>query len=96
MKLSAIVVDSSDNVATALHELQMGESITVEVGNNKREVILTESITKGFKFALQNINQGQSVIKYGEVIGLATKVIVRGEKVHIHNVEGQKGRGDKL
>ena len=95
MKQSAIVVEKSDNVATALRELQKGEFILVEIENYKIEIILSESISGGFKFALQNINQGESIIKYGEVIGLATKDIARGQRVHIHNVEGQKGRGDK-
>jgi altronate dehydratase small subunit len=95
VKKSAIVVDKSDNVATALRILKKGESIPVEIGNDKLEIILSESISEGFKFALQNINKGESVIKYGEVIGTATKDIVSGQGVHIHNVEGQKGRGDK-
>jgi altronate dehydratase small subunit len=35
------------------------------------------------------------VIKYGETIGLATSDISPGEHVHVHNVEGQRGRGDR-
>lgn len=94
MKQSAIVVDGRDNVATALRELRKDESIPVEVGNNKLEVTLSEPIPAGFKFALKNIKKGEPVIKYGEIIGLATKDIAIGWQVHIHNVEGQKGRGD--
>ena len=96
MKQMAIVVDEKDNVATALVELQKRKSIQIEVGDHKLEVSLIESIPGGFKFALQDINQGEPVIKYGEVIGLAVKNIFRGQKAHIHNVEGQKGRGDRL
>jgi altronate dehydratase small subunit len=35
------------------------------------------------------------VRKYAEVIGLATEKIARGQHVHVHNVEGLKGRGDQ-
>ncbi|MFC1973885.1 UxaA family hydrolase [Chloroflexota bacterium] len=95
MNHSAIVVENHDNVATALRNLSYGESIRIDLGHTESEIRLTESIAQGFKIALQNINKGQSVIKYGEVIGLATRSIVRGECVHVHNIEGIKGRGDK-
>ena len=34
--------------------------------------------------------------KYGEVIGAATRDIRVGEHVHVHNVEGKRGRGDRV
>jgi len=34
-------------------------------------------------------------VKYGEIMGLATKKILKGEHTHVHNVEGPKDRGDK-
>ncbi|MDQ6598863.1 SAF domain-containing protein [Bacillus salipaludis] len=39
---------------------------------------------------------GEDILKYGEVIGLATTDIEPGEHVHIHNLEGKRGRGDKV
>ena len=36
------------------------------------------------------------MIKYGETVGLATEDIGAGQHVHVHNVEGIKGRGDKI
>jgi len=35
------------------------------------------------------------VLKYGEVIGRATTRIEAGELVHVQNMEGCRGRGDK-
>jgi altronate dehydratase small subunit len=55
-----------------------------------------QEIHFGHKFALRDIQQDELVIKYGEAIGQATTKIRKGEHVHIHNVEGLKGRGDKL
>ena len=38
------------------------------------------------------IKKGQSIIKYGEIIGTATSNINIGEHVHIHNVIGNRAR----
>jgi altronate dehydratase small subunit len=54
-----------------------------------------QPIPFGHKIALVDIEADQPVIKYGEVIGLATEKIARGQHVHVHNVEGLKGRGDQ-
>lgn len=95
MPPSAIVVDKKDNVATALRQLEQGDSIRVELGANVIDVTLSQTIPFGHKFALNDIEPGEPIIKYGEVIGLATRKIMKGEHTHIHNVEGLKGRGDK-
>jgi altronate dehydratase small subunit len=94
MSQAAIVVDQKDNVATALRVLAEGDSISMEVGGRAIDVFVQQSIPFGHKIALTDIEAGQSVIKYGEVIGLATKRITRGQHVHIHNVAGPKERGD--
>jgi len=95
MQEKAILLDKKDNVATALRQLEKGDSIPVVVEDRSVSVILLQDISFGHKFALTDIQQGDAIIKYGEVIGLATKQIRQGEHVHIHNVESQKGRGDK-
>lgn len=56
---------------------------------------LAEDIPLGHKFALMPIAAGDPVVKYGTTVGLASQDIAPGEHVHIHNVEGIKGRGDK-
>lgn len=52
-------------------------------------VCLTESgnIPAGHKFALKDIKKGETVIKYGQVIGRATTDIKSGDWVHTHNVK---------
>ncbi len=92
---SAIVVDKLDNVATALRNLEQGKSIRIHAEGTENEITVKESIAQGFKVALEDISEGQPVIKYGEIIGLATQNIAKGICVHIHNLEGMKGRGDK-
>ncbi len=92
---NAIVIDVKDNVATALRQLGKGDPVQVEIEGEPMEVVLTQDIPFGHKFALKNIAQGQAIMKYGEAIGLAIQPIKQGEHVHVHNVESQKGRGDK-
>ena len=96
MKYSVIVTDALDNVATAIQNLAQGDTIQLDPANKNSVIKLEETVPQGFKIALQNIRRGESIIKYGEVIGLATTPIKQGQCVHIHNVEGLKGRGDKL
>ena len=95
MRENAIVIDVKDNVATALRQLGEGDPVQVDIDGETMEVVLTQDIPFGHKFALKTIAQGQAILKYGEAIGLAIQPIMEGEHVHVHNVESQKGRGDK-
>ena len=95
MPLSALVMDAKDNVATALCNLENGDSVKLEIGDSAVNVVLLQPIPFGHKLALKDIEQGEAIIKYGETIGQATVKIGKGEHVHVHNVEGLKGRGDK-
>ncbi|HEX7475918.1 MAG TPA: UxaA family hydrolase, partial [Dehalococcoidales bacterium] len=69
--------------------------VVVEVGDDKLDIMLLDDVSAGHKFALRKIKKGVPVIKYGETIGLATTTILLGQHVHVHNVEGTRGRGDK-
>lgn len=46
-----------------------------------------ETIPAGHKFALKDIKKGETVIKYGQIIGRASQDIKTGEWVHTHNVK---------
>jgi altronate dehydratase small subunit len=63
--------------------------------NTEKEITLKSNIPAFHKLALEDISLGEQVIKYGEVIGIATSEIQCGEYVHVHNVESNRGRGDK-
>ncbi|MEM2144424.1 MAG: UxaA family hydrolase [Candidatus Jordarchaeaceae archaeon] len=83
MVKEALVMSPQDNVATVLKEIQPGKIIVV-IGEKVKEVNVRQKIPFGHKFA---IPKGDKVIKYGEVIGIATQPIEEGEHVHIHNVQ---------
>jgi altronate dehydratase small subunit len=94
-KLNAIVMKPSDNVCTVLEEIQPPADVTADIGGEIVTVKVIEKISFGHKFALRTIRNGEPIIKYGEVIGLATKEILQGAHVHVHNLESCRGRGDK-
>jgi altronate dehydratase small subunit len=85
---AAIVLADSDTVATALEDLSAGRTFAI----GGRTVELTENIEFGHKFALQPIDPGERVYKYGEVIGKATEPIAPGDWVHTHNIESTRAR----
>ncbi|HJX13314.1 MAG TPA: UxaA family hydrolase [Dehalococcoidales bacterium] len=95
MSLSALALHRSDNVATAVRLLEKGESVEVASGGEVIKLVLPQSIPFGHKFALEDIGPGEPVVKYGETIGRATVGIQKGDHVHLHNVEGLRGRGDR-
>jgi altronate dehydratase small subunit len=95
MKPKAILIDTKDNVATAFQDLKAGDNVTVALEGREATTTLLQDIPFGHKFALSNIELHQPVTKYGEAIGLAIEPIKAGQHVHIHNMESQKGRGDK-
>lgn len=94
MKKLAVVVHTEDNVATAVQNLSKGQEVRVDVDGNEMQVKLIDDIPFGHKFALKDIEAEMDVIKYGEVIGRATRFIKTGEHVHVHNIESLRGRGD--
>ena len=59
-----------------------------------KTVAANASIPIYHKIALCAIPSGSDVIKYGQVIGMATSDIIKGDWVHVHNVESKRGRGD--
>jgi altronate dehydratase small subunit len=94
MQIDAIMIKEQDNVATALRDIQPNEEITVGVGDEAKPFVVQEFISYGHKFSLKDIAMGENILKYGEVIGRATKEIRAGTHAHIHNIESLRGRGD--
>jgi altronate dehydratase small subunit len=83
-----------DNVATVLEDIEKGDQVVARIGRETRRVEAKERIPLGFKIALVDIPKGEPIMKYGEVIGKAGLPIKEGRLVHVHNLEGTRGRGD--
>ena len=90
----ALMLSEKDNVATALEEIDANTEVSVRLGEKTISVGTLQQVPFGFKVAVTAITKGSHVIKYGESIGIASSDIKKGEMVHIHNLEGGRGRGD--
>jgi altronate dehydratase small subunit len=87
----ALVMDSNDNVATAISDLKPGEVVSVLIGSGRVEISIFDHIPFGHKFAIKQINEGDVVLKYGASIGVSTSEIEIGRHVHIHNLRSLRG-----
>jgi len=90
------VIDASDNVATVVVEpISNGEDVVTNGQLTDLNVKATQDIPYGHKIAIKDIAEGETVFKYGLSIGNATTNIKVGDHVHIHNVDSNRGRGDR-
>jgi altronate dehydratase small subunit len=92
--IDALIMKSQDNVATVIRDIEVGDNVLATLGDKTFTIQATEKIPFGFKIALRSIQKGEFIIKYGEVIGKANAIIHAGTCVHIHNLDGIRGRGD--
>ena len=93
--MRALVMNNNDNVATAVCSLKRAGTVDIQIGENTDNIVLQSDIPFGHKLAITNIERGGNIVKYGEIIGRALVGIRKGEHVHVHNVEGLRGRGDR-
>ena len=78
-----IKLHDDDNVAVALKDLHIGDVLEVD----GKAIQLRVDIDFGHKFCIKRIACGENVLKYGLPIGSATRDILEGEHVHIHNIQ---------
>ena len=90
----AIVLNTSDNVATLIDNGSTADACTLQ-GEAVHTVTLTTDIPFGHKVCIRELATGADVVKYGQVIGRASQAVRVGEHVHTHNVEAARGRGDQ-
>jgi len=88
---TALRLKDDDHVAVCLHDVPAGGEIAFAGGGC---VVARTAIPAGHKIALRLIAAGELIRKYGQTIGRAAVAIAPGEHVHVHNVEGTRGRGD--
>lgn len=83
-----LVHRDGDHVGVAVRDIKKGEHVfgkTVD-GQFSYELDAVQDIPLGHKIALRDIQKGEKVIEYGEIIGAATDNIAKGAHVHVHNI----------
>ncbi len=73
-------LNGRDNVAIA--RISLDPAPFPELGGAR----LSDRITQGHKVAIAPLKTGEPVVKYGQVIGFASRDIAVGEHVHTHNM----------
>jgi altronate dehydratase small subunit len=95
MEHKAIVINTEDNVANMIGPGNKGLQIKCNVADSSIETVkLLDDVPSNHKFAFRDMKKGEPVIKYGLNIGKASKNISKGQYVHVHNIESNRGRGD--
>lgn len=92
--IDGIILNETDNVATAVQVLTKGQMARVRRNREEVEISIVEDIPYGHKFAVRDVTAGEDILKYGEVIGRATQNIASGSHAHVQNIESLRGRGD--
>lgn len=87
MSKEILIIHPKDNVATVLKEISEGTEIIVEKEGKKFNIKANMNIPIYHKIALQDFKVGDTVIKYGEAIGIAKKGIKQGDHVHQKNIK---------
>jgi (2R)-sulfolactate sulfo-lyase subunit alpha len=88
-----IIHDEKDNVAVVVIEnTKKGQDCNAWIMENDKTVKINSisEIPLGHKIALQDLKEGDTILKYGHDIGKVVKSIKKGEHVHVHNVKTKK------
>ena len=89
MNQVAILLNTKDDVATALTALNAEQKFDFKLDAVAYSTVLVENIEFGHKYALRNIVKGEDILKYGLPIGKALADIGVGEWVHVHNCRSE-------
>ena len=88
-----IIHDEKDNVGVVVIEkITQNQDCNCWIMENDKSVKIQSKndIQLGHKIAMIDLNEGDTIIKYGHDIGKVVKGIKKGEHVHVHNVKTKK------
>jgi hypothetical protein len=78
-----VLLAPEDNCVVVGQALREGDTVTID----GEPVAVAKPVGVGHKLARCAIAKGEKVLKYGAIIGTASRAIRRGEHVHTHNLE---------
>ena len=81
--IRTIRLHESDNCVVLTSDVKQGDQLSDSGGI----IIAQVDVGIGHKGATANIALGETVIKYGAPIGVATSNVSAGEHVHLHNMK---------
>ena len=88
-----IIHDEKDNVGVVVIDTtKKGQECNAWIMENDKSIKVssTNEVPLGHKIALKDLNEGDTILKYGHDIGKVVKPIKKGDHVHVHNVKTKK------
>jgi (2R)-sulfolactate sulfo-lyase subunit alpha len=88
-----IVHDKADTVGVVVvEELQSGTELTGWIMETDETITLKslDSVPLGHKIALRDLEEGETVLKYGHDVGRTVSAIAQGRHVHTHNLKTKR------
>ena len=93
MATEIIIHDQKDNVGVVVIEkISPKQECTCWIMENDSSTSIQskDEIPLGHKIAMNDLSEGDTILKYGHDIGKVVKPIKKGEHVHVHNVKTKK------
>ena len=93
MATDIIIHDQKDNVGVVVIEKitpKQDCSCWIMENDSSTKIQSLDEIPLGHKIAMLDLNEGDTILKYGHDIGKVVKSIKKGEHVHVHNVKTKK------
>ena len=93
MATDIIIHDEKDNVGVVVIEkITSKQDCSCWIMENDKTIQIqsVDEIQLGHKIAMVDLNEGDTILKYGHDIGKVVKSIKKGEHVHVHNVKTKK------
>ncbi|PSL46894.1 altronate dehydratase small subunit [Salsuginibacillus halophilus] len=94
MSKDVYVINPDDNTGTVI-KADVTKGTELEIGGGEKVKVL-QDIPYGHKIAVKDISTGDTILKYGLSIGSAIEDIPVGDHIHVHNIESNRGRGDRF
>ena len=88
-----IIHDEKDNVGVIVIDKVIPEQnceCWIMENNKTVNIQSLNEIALGHKIAMLDLNEGDTILKYGHDIGKVVKSTKKGEHVHVHNVKTKK------
>ncbi len=86
MKINALMMNEKDNVVTCVSEVVKGDMVVYRKGDEILSLKAEDTIPYCHKIAIVDLEEGASVLKYGEFIGRADCLIQKGHLVDHNNI----------
>ena len=93
MATDIIIHDEKDNVGVVvINQISPEQDCACWIMENDKTIKIqsVDEIQLGHKIAMVDLNEGDTILKYGHDIGKVVKSIKKGEHVHVHNVKTKK------